>query len=271
MAAMTTTSHQELILDQFTRQAIPFSNAKTIADENALRLLVEFSDAGPRDRVLDVACGGGLVVCAFAQVVQHATGIDVTPAMLDRSRALARDKGMSNVSWKQGDVESLPYPDGAFTIVVSRFTFHHFQNPLAVLEEMVRVCAPGGRVVVADVAVSADAAKAAQFNRMEILRDPSHVRAMPAGELRELFRTVGLPEPRTTAYELRDELENLLRRSFPNPGDDQKIREIFAASALDDRLGIPCRRQENQIHYAYPVTVLAAVKPSSGPSGARAR
>jgi hypothetical protein len=89
--------------------------------------------------------------------------------------------------------------------------------------------------------------------------------------LRELFGTVGLPEPRATAYELRDELENLLRRSFPNPGDDQKIREIFAASALDDRLGIPVRRQESQIHYAYPVAVLAAVKPSSGPSGAPAK
>ena len=271
MASMTATSHQELILDQFTRQAIPFSNAKTIADESALRLLVEFSRAGPQDSVLDVACGGGLVVCAFAKVVQHATGIDVTPAMLDRSRALARDEGLSNVSWKQGDVESLPYPDGAFTIVVSRFTFHHFQNPLAVLKEMVRVCAPNGHVVVADVAVSTDAAKAAEFNRMEILRDPSHVRAMQASELRELFRSAGLPEPRATAYELRDELENLLRRSFPNPGDEQKIREIFAASALDDRLGIPVRRQESRIHYAYPVAVLAALKPPSELSGAAAK
>src|SRR4249920_376186 len=268
---MTTPTHQDLILDQFTRQATPFSTAKTIADESALRLLVDFSRVGSDDRVLDVACGGGLVVCAFAQAAGHATGIDVTPAMLDRSRALARDKGLSNVSWEQGDVELLPYPDGAFTIVVSRFTFHHFQNPLAVLKEMVRVCAPSGRVVVADVAVSADATKAAEFNRMEILRDPSHVRAMPASELRELFRSARLPEPRATAYELRDELENLLRRSFPSPGDDQKIREIFAASALDDRLGIPVRRQESRIHYAYPVAVLAALKPPSEPSGAAAK
>ena len=101
-------SHQDLILDQFTRQAAPFSTAKTITDETALRLLVDFSGAGPEDAMLDVACGGGLVVCAFARAVRHATGIDVTPAMLDRARALAQSKGLGNVSWNQGDVQSLP-------------------------------------------------------------------------------------------------------------------------------------------------------------------
>jgi ubiquinone/menaquinone biosynthesis C-methylase UbiE len=258
---MTTQTHQDLILDQFTRQATPFNTAQTIADESALRLLVEFSGAGPADNVLDVACGGGLVVCAFARVAEHATGIDLTPAMLDRAQALARVQGLSNVSWKQGDVQPLPYADETFTIVVSRFTFHHFLNPAAVLEEMVRVCAPGGRIVVADVAASADPAKATEFNRMEKLRDPSHVRAMPSLELQALFSAAGLPAPRRTAYELRDELENLLRRSFPNPGDADRIRDIFAASALDDRLGIPIRREEDRIHYAYPVTVLAADRP----------
>ena len=258
---MASSSHKDLILDQFTRQATPFNTAKTIADASALRLLVEFSGTTPNDTVLDVACGGGLVVCAFAQVAKHATGIDVTPAMLDRCRALARDKGLENVSWDQGDVQSLPYTDATFSIVVSRFTFHHFIEPRAVLKEMVRVCAPGGRIVVADVEASADPAKADEFNRMEKLRDPSHVRAMPNSELQALFRAAGLPEPRTTAYELRDELENLLARSFPNPGDDAKIREIFAASAADDRLGIPIRRDGARVHYAYPVAVLAADRP----------
>ena len=65
---MSKLAHDELILDQFTRQAVPFSTAKTIADESALQLLVDFSGCGPADTVLDVACGGGLVVCAFAQL-----------------------------------------------------------------------------------------------------------------------------------------------------------------------------------------------------------
>ena len=254
-------NHEELIVDQFSKQAIPFSTAKTIADRRALQLLVDFGGAGPQDTVLDVACGGGNVVCAFAEVVRHATGIDMTPAMLDRARTMAKDKGLRNVSWDQGQATSLPYADGSFTIVVTRFSFHHFIEPLAVLKEMVRVCAPGGRVLVADMHTSIDAAKGAEFNRMELLRDPSHVRALPVAELKALFPAAGLPAAKITFYELRDELENLLGRSFPNPGDGDSIREIFRASARDDRLGIPIRLEGVQVHYAYPVAVLAATRP----------
>ena len=57
---------------------------------------------------------------------------------------------------------------------------------------------------------------------------------------------------------MRDEVRNLLRRSFPNPGDDVKIIEMFAASAEDDRLGIPVRRDGDTIDYAYPIAILAA-------------
>ncbi len=255
---VTNPSHRDMILDQFSRQAVPFSTAPGIKDEQALRMIVEFSGAGPQDTVLDVACGGGIIVCAFARVVRHATGIDLTPAMLERARRLQAEQGLANVSWKQGDVLPLPWPDGTFSIVTSRFAFHHFLDPKAVLAEMRRVCAPGGKVVVIDTEASPDVAKAAEFNRMEKLRDPSHVRAMPLTELRDLFRQAGLPAPRGTNYRLEGELEGLLGRSFPLPGDADKIREIFAASLGDDRLGIPVAREGEHIRYAYPVAVLVA-------------
>ena len=127
------TSHRDLIVDQFTKQALPFSTAPGIRDEEALRLLVEASGAGAADTVLDVACGPGIVVSAFARVVRHATGIDVTPAMLERARALSAERGQTNVAWRLGTVLPLPFDAGAFSIVVSRFAFHHFQDPLAVL------------------------------------------------------------------------------------------------------------------------------------------
>jgi len=257
-----TPDHREAILDQFTRQAVPFSTAPTIRDEQALSLLVRTSGAGPGDTVLDVACGGGNVVCAFAPHVRHATGIDLTPAMIEQARALERAKGLTNVSWRTGDVVPLPFADGAFSIVTSRFAFHHFLDPRTVLAEMKRACAPGGRVLVADTDASSDPAKAAEFNRMEKLRDPSHVRAMPRAELMALFGSVGLPEPRLAQYHLDTELEGLLSRSFPLPGDADKIRATFAAALDDDRLGLPLRRVGDQIHLAYPIAVLVATNPA---------
>jgi SAM-dependent methyltransferase len=205
-----------------------------------------------------VACGGGIIACAFAPEVKHAPGIDMTPAMLDRARQLAAEKGLTNVSWDQGDVGSLPYADGAFDIVVTRFSMHHFLDPIGVLREMVRVCAPGGRVVVVDMYASENPTKAAEWNRAEKLRDPSHVRCLTLTELKALFGAVGLPAPEAGFYELRDEVRNLLRRSFPNPGDDLKIIGMFAASAEDDRMGIPVRREGDKINYAYPIAILSA-------------
>src|SRR6516164_11169843 len=184
---MTKTVHQELILDQFTRQAAVFSTAPAITDEDALGLIIAAARPDPHDRLLDVACGPGLVVCAFAPHIREAIGIDMTPAMLERALKLAADKGLANVAWQHGDVYSLPYDDASFTIVTTRFSFHHFLDPAAVLQEMVRVCAAGGRIVVVDDYASADPAKAAAFNRLEKLRDPSHSRCLPLNELRDLF------------------------------------------------------------------------------------
>jgi SAM-dependent methyltransferase len=258
---MTDTTHQDLIRDQFTRQATVFNAAAPLAAEDALKLIVESGRPGPDDHVLDVACGGGLVARAFAPQVRHATGIDVTPAMLEQARKAAAEKSLDNTSWDQGDVTTLPYPDDSFTIVVTRFSFHHFIEPLAVLREMVRVCAPGGRIVVVDSCPSENKAKADAFNHLELLRDPSHTRALPLSEMKRLFAAVGLGAPAVKFTELRDVVSNLLARSYPNPGDETKIVAMFKASASDDSLGIPVRLDGDAIHYAYPVAIVAATRP----------
>jgi ubiquinone/menaquinone biosynthesis C-methylase UbiE len=259
---MTDATHQDLILDQFTRQATVFSTAPPITDDDALKMIVDAARPAPDDRLLDVACGPGLVVCAFAPHVREATGIDVTPAMLDRAHELATDKGLANITWRQGDVYSLPYDGARFTIVTTRFSCHHFLDPAAVVREMVRVCAPGGRVIVVDDYASEDPSKAAAFNQLEKLRDPSHSRCLTLTELKSLFAAAGLPEPDATYYELRGDVPSLLARSFPNPGDEVKIIEMFKASVADDRLGIPVRLDADEIYYAYPVAILAATRPA---------
>jgi SAM-dependent methyltransferase len=221
-------------------------------------LLVMVSGAGAADTVLDVACGPGLVVAAFAQTCRHASGIDLTPAMIDKARGHAAALGLANVDWHVGNVLPLPFPDRAFSLVVSRFAFHHFVDPLGVLREMARVCMRPGRVVLADVAASDDPARAAAFNRMEKLRDPSHTRALPLAELRRLFADAGLPAPREAYYDVRADLDGLLATSFPLPEDLPVIRQMFADSIADDGLGMKTRRKGEKILLSYPVAILVA-------------
>lgn len=250
----------ERILDQFTRQAAPFASAPAIRDESALELVVAETGAGADDRVLDVACGPGLLACAFARVARQLVGIDLVPAMLDQARSHQAALGLGNVNWQLGDVDPLPFEEASFDVVTCRYAIHHFSHPSAVVGEMARVCRPGGRVAVIDVAASPDPAKARAFNQMETWRDPSHVRALPETELLQLFEAAGLPQPRRAAYLLESELDAVLGRSFPDPGDAERVREAVTASVADDRLGVPARRDGDRVIFGYPVVVLSAVK-----------
>jgi ubiquinone/menaquinone biosynthesis C-methylase UbiE len=252
------TPHNDVIIDQFTRQAAPFANAAPIRNDDLLRRIVERAEAHADDRSLDVACGPGLLVCAFAKIVKHATGIDLTPAMLEQARRLENEQPLHNVTWTLGDVTSLPYRDREFSIVTSRFAFHHLPEPRAALKEMLRVCQQGGRIVVADTAPAAP--KADAFNAMERLRDPSHTRALPPEELRSLFAQEGLA-PRLEMYRLPGDLDSLLARSFPVEGDAGRIRKIFEASLQDDALDMATRAANGQILYAFPIAILIAVAP----------
>src|SRR5438445_326574 len=105
--------HQRLILEQFTKQAVPFAQMQNHSPE----LLLAASGAGPEDTVLDVACGPGLLSCAFAKLTRHVTGIDLTPAMIEQAKAMQQSDGLTNLSWHLGDVQSLPFADASFSLV----------------------------------------------------------------------------------------------------------------------------------------------------------
>jgi ubiquinone/menaquinone biosynthesis C-methylase UbiE len=257
------TSQHERVVDQFSRQAVPFSSAAPIRNEQALRLLVQASQVGPDDVVLDVACGPGLVACAFAREVRHVTGIDLTPAMIQRGRDLAREQGLANLAWHCSDVLPLPFADDSFSIVVSRLAFHHFPDPARVLAEMKRVCRPGGRIVVADLIASADPTKAEAFHRMEMLRDPSHARALPLAQLRGLFEAAALTPYDEVHYGLENEFEAWLARSFPTPGSEPEIRRRFEQAMPDDGFDLQLRQQEGQVRFTFCVAVLSARVPAA--------
>jgi len=255
--------HNTIVVDQFTRQADAFAAAAPIRDEEALELLVTRCGAGPADDALDVACGPGLVVCAFAKVVRSATGIDLTPVMIEKGKSLAASKNLGNTSFSVGDVTSLPFAPKSFSIVSSRYAFHHFQEPARVLMEMVRVCKPGGRVAVMDMIASNDPAKAERFNRMEKLRDPSHVGALTLSALKQSFQDASLPEPAIAHYKMHVELEGLLGASFPNPGDREIVREMVLASLSDDGIGVQARCKGDKVYFSYPIALLVSTRLSS--------
>src|ERR1043165_5239668 len=112
---------------------------------------------------------------------------------------------------------------------------------------MVRACEPGGRVVVVDAFMSSPE-QAEAYNRMEKLRDPSHVRALALDELPGLFAESGFRDVWTEFYKHEVELEQVLQRSFPKPGDADKVRKIVADDLGVNLLGVGAHRKDGVIH-----------------------
>lgn len=120
----------------------------TIAAPVSRDLLREAS-LKPGERVLDVACGTGVVARLAAERVGaegSVVGTDVAPDMLDVARATPGPSG-AEIEWRQADAASLPLPDGAFDVVLCQMGLPFFGDKQAALQEMWRVLAPGGRVV----------------------------------------------------------------------------------------------------------------------------
>jgi SAM-dependent methyltransferase len=253
-------THAAAIDDQFTRQAAGFAASPVHHDPAAIALLVDAAHPRAHDVSLDVACGPGSIVMAFAERVRHATGLDATAAMLEQARSAAAEKGLGNVAWQQGDAYALPFADASVDIVSCRYAFHHMLEPARALAEMVRVAAPGGRIVVCDAVASDDPAKAATFNAMERHRDPSTVEFRPLAYYLALFRNAGLREPELRRYGVPAERERLIALAFPGDGDVARLRAMIDAAVDGDAMGVGARRDGDTVRFEYPAVVLVATK-----------
>ena len=255
---MTTseTEHHKRIQEQFTKQAVPFTQLKGHLD--SLEILIELSKASTNDAVLDVGCGPGLVACEFARKARHVSGIDLTEKMIEEARRRQEAESLSNMDWRVGSAAELPYDDNSFSVVVTRYTFHHFIDPRVILSEMIRVCKPKGRVLIADPALPSQFVDA--YNEMERLRDPSHTRALSIEDFDSMLVSSGLTDIQRSGYGVDMELEQQLAASFPNPGDEEKLREIFQTDLTENRLGTRTRLVDDKIYFTYPISIYVGIK-----------
>jgi SAM-dependent methyltransferase len=249
-------AHDTEILDQFSKQANPFADKPEHARESVLAQIIACAEVLPTHHVLDVACGPGLLTAALARVAASVVGSDVTPAMLERAERDRQRAGLDNLRYERCDARRLTYADQTFDRVLTRFSFHHFEDPAEVLSELVRVCRPGGLVTVIDVAPHPD--KLAAYDEVESLRDPSHTHACSLPRLERLFAEAGLAPHKLERFELPMSLERQLAASFPRAGDDERVRALFRADADagSNRLDMSAHYRDGALHFSYPCAIV---------------
>lgn len=101
--------------------------------------------------VADLGCGDGYLTIEAARWAKRVVAIDRSPEMLSRAKALAKRRGVSNITWKRGELEAVPLDDASVDIAVLSQALHHAEDPRAALGEAWRVLKPGGRLLVLDL------------------------------------------------------------------------------------------------------------------------
>ena len=245
--------HKEAIQKQFTKTAEAFSQFAVRDTPEVLKEKVEFAKPQPTDAALDVACGPGAFVLALAPRVLSSRGIDLTGEMLRRARAFQAERQIANAAFVRGEAEQLPFPDGTFDLVSCQCTFHHLQKPQLVLREMLRVARLDGRLVIIDPLAPESDEKFEIYNRIEILRDPSHTQTLRLTECLRMFDEEGLEILRQAIRRRPRSFNNWMLRGGHAAGSKRYVetRKLLESSMAGDRSGFSAKAQGEDIEIVH--------------------
>lgn len=214
--------------------------------------------SGSSVRVLDLACGPGIVAEAVAPHVEEIHGVDITPEMINLAKARFANLHSKNGRFEIAEVVSLPFKDSCFDAVLTRLSFHHFPDVPAVLSEARRVLKPKGRLIAADVLSSEDAEESALHNALEQLRDPTHVRMLDREELLGSIRSAGFEVLSQETWK-QDRTFSDWAQIVADPGRTDPLRRVMRAFARSGpKAGIELREKSGEIHFVHTWLLVAA-------------
>ena len=231
--------------------------------------MLDLAAPRPGDRVLDVACGTGVLARAASRRVGErgsVTGLDPNPGMLSVARDLAPE-----VDWQEGVAENLPFADESFDVVVSQFGLMFFTDRTTALAEMRRVLAPGGRLAVAVWdALDNSPAYSLEVELLERRAGSAAADALRAPfvlgdvtELKALFATAGLAGARVVTEtgaarfpSIRVQVEADLRGWLPAMG--VQLTEDVIETVLRDAEEVlaPFLRPDGEVVFASPAHIV---------------
>ena len=223
--------HEALVDAQFGSRAGAYLTSAVHAQGADLEALAAVAHSRPEAHLLDLGCGAGHVSFAVAPHVHSVVAYDLSPEMLDVVARAATARGFGNLATKQGVAERLPFADGAFDCVLSRYSAHHWRDFDAGLREAARVLRPGGVVGIVDSVSVGSALLDTWLQAVELLRDPSHVRSRSRPEWEAAIVRAGLVPGIVRPFRVRLEFAVWIERMRTPPVRADAIRALQALAS----------------------------------------
>jgi SAM-dependent methyltransferase len=171
-----------------------------------------------------------------APSVTSVDGVDIAERMIALAQAEAEQRHLGNVRFHVGPVETLPFPDGGHTVVMSRAAFHHFADVLRVVNEMLRCCCAGGRLFIQDIIGYGDPELDAYVEELEIAIDSSHARTLQRDEFTDLFTAVGLAGIHGVEFRIRLDLVNYVGHAVQSEEMQTEVEKLIKKGLGDTKL-----------------------------------
>ena len=175
-------AHESLVAGQFGPRASAYVTSAVHAGGADLDRMADMAASRKGSRIADLGCGGGHVSFAVAPHASEVVACDLSADMLLAVAAEAARRGLSSIATQQVSVLDLPFADGSFDMVMSRYSAHHWTDVRQGLREARRIARRGAVAAFADVIAPAFPLFDTFLQSIELLRDPSHVRNMSLSE-----------------------------------------------------------------------------------------
>ena len=211
------------------RLALQDARAADLA-ERVRRLLGPFTGT---EAALDAGCGTGALAFALSPNVAEVVGIDPRADYLEAGRAAAPE----NVRFVEGDATALPFGYASFDLACCHRVLHHVRRPELAVSELVRVTRPGGRLFIVDQLGSIDPLRSMEMDRFEHLRDSTHQRLLPDGDIRGYLDENDLVLLTSEVTHERIDVEQRLDLAAVSEEDRERIRGPARAEPYDVEIG----------------------------------
>jgi SAM-dependent methyltransferase len=230
-------THDAVVDAQFGPQALAYVQSAVHAAGEDLDRLEAIAQGARPGRALDLGCGGGHVAYRLAGHCRQVTACDLSPGMLAAVRETAAARGLDNITTEQAAAESLPFADGAFDLVASRFSAHHWRDLDRGLAEARRVARQGAVAVFIDAISPGPPLLDSHLQAVELLRDPSHVRDYSPAEWLAAASRAGFHVEAMIRWRIRMDFADWTRRMRTPAGQVAAIRALQQAASQEARNG----------------------------------